>query len=157
MDLVQVGGVDDDRTTFEPDDDDADDDDLGAIGGRRPVAGFISDDPTLIEPGTSLRRVAEVLRTADVSLVVVADDATIYGVVSERDIVGAVALGLDLDATAVETIEAEDLKWATPTSTVDDVAEEMLENYLRHVLVAADDGGLLGVVSMRDLLTAYLV
>ena len=36
-------------------------------------------------------------------------------------------------------------------------AEEMLENYLRHVLVGSDDGGLLGVVSMRDLLTAYLV
>ncbi len=133
------------------------DDDVGAIGGRRAVVGFVSEETTRIAPGTSLRQVAEALRTTDVSLAVVADDTQIYGVVSERDIVGAVALGLDLDATAVETIEAEDLKWATADSTVDDVAEEMLENYLRHVLVGTDDGGLLGVVSMRDLLTAYLV
>jgi CBS domain-containing protein len=132
-------------------------DDVGAIGGRRAVVGFVSEETTRIAPGTSLRQVAEALRTADVSLAVVADDTQVYGVVSERDIVGAVALGLDLDATAVETIEAEDLKWATADSTVDDVAEEMLENYLRHVLVGNDDGSLLGVVSMRDLLTAYLV
>ncbi len=85
------------------------------------------------------------------------DGSRLYGVVSERDIVDAVALGTDLDNTPVTTIEAEDLKWATSTSTVDDVAEEMLENYLRHVLVGDDDGGLVGVVSMRDLLTAYLV
>ena len=107
-------------------------------------------------PDVSLRRVAEVLRDSDVSLAVVADDTGIHGVVSERDIVRAVALGMDLDATTVQAIEAEDLKWATSDSTVDDVAEEMLENYLRHVLVGGDDRELLGVVSMRDLLTAYL-
>jgi CBS domain-containing protein len=152
MQVVQVGGVDDRSTTLEPDDDD-----MGAIGGRRPVLGFVSEETTRIEPGASLRRVAEVLRATDVSLAVVSDDAGIHGVISERDIVRAVALGLDLDATVAEAIEAEDLKWAAPTSTVDDVAEEMLENYLRHVLVGGDDGELLGVVSMRDLLTAYLV
>ncbi len=143
--------MDDVTATFE-----MDDESTGSIGGGRPVAGFVSDDTTRIEPGASLRRVAEVLRDADVSLAVVADDSGVHGVVSERDIVTAVALGLDLDATAVETIETEDLKWAAPTSTVDDVAEEMLENLLRHVLVASEDGGLFGVVSMRDLLTAYL-
>ena len=36
-----------------------------------------------------------------------------------------------------------------------DVAEEMMENYVRHVLVG-DDGVLVGVVSMRDLLGAFL-
>ena len=144
-------GVNDDNTDLE-----LGDEEFGAIGGARSVAGFVSEETTRIPPDASLRRVAEVLRDTDVSLAVVADDAGIRGVVSERDIVRAVALGLDLDATTVETIEAEDLKWATVNSTVDAVAEEMLENYLRHVLVGADDGGLLGVVSMRDLLTAYL-
>jgi len=112
------------------------------FGGRQPVAGFVADAITSVAPH---------------SLAIVADDEKLYGVVSERDIVNAVALGSDLDTTQVEAIETENLKWAAATSTVDDVAEEMLENYLRHVLVGSDDGGLLGVVSMRDLLTAYLV
>ena len=128
-----------------------------AIRGRQSVVGFVSDAITSVEPDASLRQVAEVLRDADVSLAVVAAGATLHGVVSERDIVNAVARGTDLDTTQVEAIETESLKWATETSTVDDVAEEMLENYLRHVLVGSDDGELIGVVSMRDLLTAYLV
>lgn len=136
---------------------DSTDEEYTAMSGRQSVSGFVSEAVTYVEPDATLRHVAEVLRNADVSLAVVADGTTLYGVVSERDIVGAVALGIDLDNTPVTTIEAENLKWATSTSTVDDVAEEMLENYLRHVLVGSDDGGLVGIVSMRDLLTAYLV
>ena len=136
---------------------DSSDEEFNAMRGRQSVIGFVSDAVTYVEPDATLRHVAEVLRSADVSLVVVSNGTMLYGVVSERDIVDAVALGIDLDSTPVTTIEAEDLKWATSISTVDDVAEEMLENYLRHVLVGSDDGGLVGVVSMRDLLTAYLV
>jgi CBS domain-containing protein len=33
----------------------------------------------------------------------------------------------------------------------------MLGAYVRHILVRHDDGTLAGVVSMRDLLTTYLV
>ena len=78
------------------------------------------------------------------------------GVGSERDIVRCVALGVDLDETTVEAIESEDLKWATQGTTVADVVEEMMENYLRHVLIAGEGGQLVGVASMRDLMAAYL-
>jgi CBS domain-containing protein len=78
-------------------------------------------------------------------------------VISERDLVDAIAMGLDIDETAIEIVESDSLKWATATSTVDDVAEEMLETYVRHILVCNEDGTLAGVVSMRDLLTAYRV
>ena len=91
------------------------------FGGRQPVAGFVADAITSVAPHSSLRHVAAVLRDSDVSLAIVADDEKLYGVVSERDIVNAVALGSDLDTTEVEAIETENLKWAAATSTVDDV------------------------------------
>ena len=75
---------------------------------------------------------------------------------SERDIVTSVALGFDLDETTVERVETDDLVWATTDSTVGDVAEEMMEHYLRHMLIRDDEGLLAGVVSIRDLLTAFL-
>lgn len=133
------------------------DDEIRASGGQHRVMNLLSEVVVYVDSTESVRDAAVRLRSADVSLAVVGDAQRVLGVVSERDIVRAVALDLDLDATVVDAIESENLKWATVDSTVDDVAEEMLENYLRHVLVGHDDGSLAGVVSMRDLLAVYLV
>lgn len=141
-----------------PSDDLETDEDTGPIsGGTRPVDEFLADDVTTIAPTATLREAAVLMRARDISLAVVGDRGDIEGVVSERDLVAAIALNLDLDQTTVAQIESDALRWATSTSTVDDVAEEMLEAYLRHLLVRDEDGGLAGVVSMRDLLTAYLI
>jgi CBS domain-containing protein len=137
--------------------DDTNDDDTLMIGGARPVLEFVSDDVTTLLPTTSLREAAVALRRDDVSFAAVGVGAAIEGVISERDLVDAIAMGLDIDETAIEIVESDSLKWATATSTVDDVAEEMLETYVRHILVCNEDGTLAGVVSMRDLLTAYRV
>jgi CBS domain-containing protein len=124
--------------------------------GASSIERFMSDSIAMVSPSTSIRDAAERLQVAEVGLVVVGTPDAVEGVVSERDIVRCVALGTDLDATSVETIESDHLKWATVDSTVDTVAEEMMENYVRHMLVADDAGRLVGVVSMRDLFTAYL-
>jgi CBS domain-containing protein len=131
-------------------------DEGAALAGALSVELFMSDSIAMVSPSTSVRDAAERLQVAEVGLLVVGTPDAVNGVVSERDIVRCVALGADLDATPVEAIESDHLKWATVDSTVDTVAEEMMENYLRHMLVADDAGQLVGVVSMRDLLTAYL-
>src|SRR6056297_2572622 len=122
----------------------------------RAVELFMGDEAAMIEPSLSVRQAAERLREDEVGLLVVGDAVHVQGVVSERDIVRCVAAGVDLDTTTVEAIESEDLKWATRTTSVADVIEEMMEHYLRHVLIAGDDGELVGVASMRDLVAAYL-
>jgi len=130
--------------------------DQPAHGGEQTVELFMRDTIAMIDPAMSLRDAAERLQAAEVGLVVVRADDAVVGVISERDIVRCVALGLDLDATTVATVESEDLKWATEGSSVDVVAEEMMENYLRHMLIADDAGQLVGVLSLRDVVTAYL-
>lgn len=122
----------------------------------RAVELFMGETVPLVEPLASLREAAALLRDAEVGLLVVGTPDAVKGVVSERDIVRCVALGVDLDTTTVESVESEDLKWAARTTSVADVVEEMMENYLRHVLIAGDTGELVGVASMRDLLAAYL-
>ncbi len=124
--------------------------------GNDPVERFMGDSIAMIEPTASLRAAAERLHSAEVGLIVVGTAEAVKGVVSERDIVRAVAHGVDLDNTTVENIESEDLKWATRGTSVADVIEEMMEHYLRHVLIAGDDGQLVGVASMRELVAAYL-
>ena len=131
-------------------------DDQSARGGELSVDRFMRDTVAVIEPSASLRDAAVRLQSAEVGMIAVGAVDAVRGVISERDIVRCVALGMDLDATTVEAVETEDLKWAAQGSSVDDVVEEMMENYLRHMLIADDAGLLVGVVSMRDLMTAYL-
>ena len=44
--------------------------------------------------------------------------------------------------------------WCDESATVGEVATEMMEQYVRHVLVERD-GDLIGIVSARDLLGAF--
>lgn len=127
-----------------------------AVGGSRPISVFVSADVVQLDPETSLRGAAEALRATDVSLAVIGTGTDVEGVISERDLVNAIADGRDLDNTTVAEIESASLNWAALTSSVDTVAEEMLETYVRHILVRDADGGLAGVVSMRDVLAALL-
>ncbi len=147
--------TDSDYTELRELDDDIDD--SSQLGGRTSVISFVRDDVVILSPETTLREAAMHLRDADVGVVAVGEQGNVTGVVSERDIVRSVALDLDLDTTPVTAVDSENLLWAASDSTVDDVAEKMMEHYVRHLLIGHESGDLIGVVSMRDLLTAYLV
>jgi CBS domain-containing protein len=122
--------------------------------GLLPVSILATDTVARIAPAASLADVARALTDADVGLLVVGGGDDVIGVVSERDIVRAVAAGDDLDTTSAMDIAHTDLAWCDPTATVAEVATEMMERYVRHVLVE-DGGRLVGIVSARDLLGAY--
>ncbi len=60
---------------------------------------FVSDDLISIEPEATLRQVAQRLSAEGVGALVVTDGERVIGIISERDVVRAVAAGKDLDAT----------------------------------------------------------
>ncbi len=136
----------DDSDTFEP---------VRYDSSDAPVTAFMGEEPVLVSSTTTLREAARRLQDAGVGLIVVGSATAVEGVVSERDIVRAVANGVDLDAVTVAEVETKDLYWATEDSTVGSVVEEMMEDYVRHILIGSTEG-LVGIVSMRDLLSAYL-
>jgi len=81
-------------------------------------------------------------------------DQPLAGVVSERDIVAAMAAGADPDTTTAQDIEVEHVYYVDPTTTLEEVAAEMLSKWTRHLFVGEPEN-LLGVVSARDVLGAY--
>jgi CBS domain-containing protein len=105
-------------------------------------------------PGTTLAEVSKVLSDAGVGALVVGSADEVKGVVSERDIIRAVADGRDLTTATVADVGSTDLVWADTTAPVSEVAMEMSEKWVRHVLIE-DGGRLVGIVSARDLLGAY--
>lgn len=119
-----------------------------------PVSSLIGDEVVTVTADTTIDAVARVLEDAGISLVAVGDRSSIDGVVSERDIVRLIAHGGDPKTMTAGEIATKELVWCRDTSKVPDVANEMFDRYVRHVLVAGDDG-LVGIVSSRDLLGVY--
>ncbi|HEX5365270.1 MAG TPA: CBS domain-containing protein [Acidimicrobiales bacterium] len=120
-----------------------------------PVSSLVGSPVADVRPGATLVEVAKVMHAAGVGALVVRDgDGAPSGIVSERDLVEAVATGRDLSATTAGEVARSTLVWCDEDASVAEVAAEMMDEYVRHVLVEAD-GRLLGVVSARDLLGVY--
>jgi len=119
-----------------------------------PVSSLIGDELITVSADTTVDAVARTLTESGISLVAVGDPSAVEGVVSERDIVRLVAEGGDPTTVTAGELATRELVWCRATSSVPEVANEMFDRYVRHVLVAGDDG-LAGVVSARDLLGVY--
>jgi CBS domain-containing protein len=122
--------------------------------GLTPISVVVADSIVRVAPDASVTEVATVLADASIGLVVVGEGDAVSGVVSERDVVTALAEGRDPETTVAMDIAHTELAWCDMTATVAEVAEEMMEHYVRHVLVE-EGGRLVGIVSARDLLGVY--
>ena len=123
--------------------------------GDLPVSALVGETSQRISPDASLFEVASTLSDVGLGALVVGDGDRPAGVISERDLVEAMAKRLPFDTTKAIDVATTELVWCDATATVAEVAEEMFEHYIRHVLVE-EDGRLLGVVSARDLLGVYV-
>ena len=124
-------------------------------GRAAPVSMFVTTNAvTTIGPTAAIRMAAEAIVEQSIGMLVIGTTDDVLAVVSERDIVRAVAEGHDLDAATVADIGSRELVWVDAHNTIGDAAEEMMEDYVRHTLVR-DEGALVGVLSIRDILSAY--
>jgi CBS domain-containing protein len=123
--------------------------------GSLPIAALAGDSVVRIAADATILEAATTLITADIGILAVGDDeGPIEAVVSERDVLRAVAEGADPRKARVRDVASTTVRWCDASATVASVAEEMMEHYVRHVLIEAD-GRLVGIVSARDLLGAY--
>ena len=119
-----------------------------------PISTLTGDSVVCVAPTAPHREVADVLSAQGISAAGVGSPSELVGIVTERDLVQAVARELDPAATPVGEIAHTDLVWAAPDASVAEVANEMLERWVRHILVG-DAADLVGIVSSRDLLAVY--
>jgi CBS domain-containing protein len=118
---------------------------------REPIRGMMTVGAIAVDEKLALRSVAAVLAELDIGVVVVARPDGGAAIVSERDIVRALAGGADPDEIWVADVTAEDVVIADPDEPVIDVAARMSDEGVRHVAVV-ENGTIVGVVSARDVL-----
>jgi CBS domain-containing protein len=78
------------------------------------------------------------------------------GMITERDVMRAVADGRDLEATPVEACMTFEARTATTNWDLDTAAEEMINGHFRHLVVVDEQGRMVGIVSMRDIVGAQI-
>ncbi len=116
------------------------------------VGAFIKRPPLTATQEATLLDVVKIMATHNVGLVAVVDEAgRPLGVVSERDVIRALARGVQLSAKAIEVGTRENLLTAKAEDDIYSVIKKMRERGTRHILVVDDAGKLVGVVSIRDL------
>jgi CBS domain-containing protein len=123
--------------------------------GSMAVAELIGGPVAWVAPDASLVEVADALVAAGVGALVVGDGDNPAGIISERDLVDALAQRRDLATTPANAFAAVTLVWCDADASVADAAVRMMECWVRHILVE-EGGRLIGVVSARDLLGAFI-
>jgi CBS domain-containing protein len=103
----------------------------------------------------SVRQAARRMQEQVIGSVVVTDGDRLAGILTERDVLHAVAEDRDLDQTSAGDLMTRDLVTAGPNWDVVVAASVMTSNRIRH-LVVMNNEQLLGVLSLRDVLSVYL-
>src|SRR5262245_14192308 len=104
----------------------------------------VSDSPT-----DTLRAAAETMWRQQTGSLVVTDGGRMVGIITERDLLKAVAHGVDLDVATVAEVMTKSVRTATPDEPLRDAAREMAAHWIRHRPVVVN-GQVVGVLSMRD-------
>jgi CBS domain-containing protein len=108
-------------------------------------------DVTTIEPTATLETGIGVLAECEIgALVVLGADNRVIGILSERDIVRALAKrGAGLLTEPIARVMTRTMPTCSESKTVDSVMERMTESKVRHVPVV-EQGQLVGIVSISD-------
>ena len=115
-----------------------------------------SDDVLTIEAEATLGAAARKMRQRNVGAAVVVDgEGAVTGIFTERDLLRAIADSRHPDVGQVQSYMTTDPITLPPDHLPSEAARIMSEGKFRHIPVV-DDGRLVGVVSIRDLMQAGL-
>lgn len=109
-----------------------------------------------VGPGQSLRDVARLMAERNVGAAVVIDpDASGPGIITERDVIRALADAEDMGVETVADHLTERVVYAAPDWSLERAADEMIKGNFRHLIVI-DGGDCTGILSMRDIVNCWV-
>jgi CBS domain-containing protein len=110
-----------------------------------------------VTPSTTLAQIGQQLSTRRIgSVLVMADADRVAGIVSERDVVRAMAQhGADALALEARQVMTRNVQTCHPDDPIEHVMELMTQGRFRHLPVL-DHGELLGLISIGDVVKARL-
>jgi CBS domain-containing protein len=125
-----------------------------AIATMTPLRDWGLRPPVVVPPEATILESAQMLRSANVSSLLVGEPGFLISIVTERDVVAAVACGLAPDEP-ITRISAENPFSVSADATLAEAGNHMITHGVRH-LVVAEGHQAIGVISMRDVAAVLL-
>jgi len=121
------------------------------------VGTFLIDRPLYtVTPEETLAQAAALMRKHGHGSASVVTAGEPPGIITERDLLRAVADGADMQTARVARYMTPKAVTVTPAWHVVDAARMMIERHFRHLVVVDESGAVLGVLSIRDMTKALL-
>lgn len=99
---------------------------------------------------------AKLMADANVGSVIIRDSDEVEGIFTERDLLRrVVACGKDPSSVLLRDVMSSPVRSCRLRDDIWSLTEDLLKEHIRH-LVVMEDGALLGLVGLRDVLTAQL-
>lgn len=129
---------------------------METTGVARTVREGMTTQLVTVGPAHTLREAAEIMTRWRVGAAVVLDpDGAGPGIITERDLLRAVASGVDLDRARVTDHVTRDAVVGVEGSPLQEAAEVMLRGGFRHLIVVEEGGSVVGMLSMRDVFRSW--
>ena len=113
----------------------------------------MKSDFVAVAPEDTLGEVAQKMVDAKTGAVVVKDFGRLIGILSERDMLKAMAGRVHTSESRVREWMTEEPICASPDTSLEEAAQTMLDNGFRHLPVV-DGGRVVGIVSLRRVAAA---
>ena len=113
------------------------------------ISEIMTEAAVVDSPDDTLEAAARKMWEQQTGSLLVLDGQDLLGIITERDVLKAVATGTPLD-TPVSDLMTKELITVEPGTSLRDAAAIMTEKWIRHLPVL-EGGRLLGIVSQRDL------
>jgi predicted transcriptional regulator len=98
----------------------------------------------------TLTEACDKMRHAQTSSMLIMDGERLVGIITERDVVKAVARGLDTKDTRVKDLMTTDIVTIGPMTTLKEAANIMATKWIRHLPIV-EGSKVVGMISQRDL------
>ena len=114
------------------------------------VQDVMTPNSCAVSPEASLMDVAHIMRECDIGEIIVLVGDWLFGILTDHDIVRALAGGLEPETTKVGEICSREPTTVGPTASVSHAARLMRDNAIRRLPVVDGTGHVMGVVSIGD-------